>query len=218
MKTKKVIYIFIISFSLIPVFRLMASQYGIISASQLTLLLLLALAASIFALSRLIDFEIENSYLRRILPVFFIYELIIVARGLPSNYTAIKDILQSDYIFWIYVIPLLIFFNKNLITIAYLINAIYLLGIFFLIVCAIHPYYILNRSTAEAFIHPFAFGCGFLLLNSPYITKKKRIVAFLCLLVGAVSFTYLARRNGIVSYGGLIFASLALGSLDHGSI
>jgi hypothetical protein len=76
----------------------------------------------------------------------------------------------------------------------------------------VHPYYILNRSTAEAFIHPFAFGCGFLLLNAKYLSKKKRAVAFLCLLVGTISFTYLARRNGIVSYGGLIFASLALGA------
>jgi len=189
----------------------MAREFSVIKSSQVTLLILLALTASIFALSKLItDFEIENNYLKRIIPVFFIYELIIIARGLPFDSTGIKEILQSDYLFWIYLIPLFIFFDKDLVTIAYLMDAIYFLGIVFLLVCIVHPTFILYRSTAEVFIHPFAFGCGFLLLNARYLSKKKRAVAFLSLLVGAVSFTYLARRNGIVSYGGLIFASLAL--------
>ncbi|WP_301930512.1 O-antigen ligase family protein [Ferruginibacter sp.] len=47
-------------------------------------------------------------------------------------------------------------------------------------------------------------------MNARYISGRKRIVAFLALVVGFLSLTYLARRNGVISYGALLIFGLLI--------
>ena len=170
MEIKKPLYLFIISFSLLACLRVINREFSVLNAATFTLVFLLSLSVSLYALTKLInEFNLESQYLKRILAVFFFYELIIIVRGLSFDYNSIKDLLQSDYTFWVYLIPLFIFFDKRLPTLVLLTDILYYLGVFFLIACILHPSFITKRSTAEIFIHPFAFGCGFLLLNARYL-------------------------------------------------
>jgi hypothetical protein len=176
-----------------------------------TFVVIASLAVAIFALTRLKwEFKPENTYQKIVVIVFFLYVLVTIMRGLPKGYTETKALLTVDYLFWVYIIPLFIFFDKRLITLAYLMKATYFLAVFFLLMCVVRPSLILERLTAEPFIHPFVFGCGFLLLNARYLPKARKRVAAAAMIIGVCSFIYLARRNGVVSYGCLIMAAIAL--------
>ena len=212
MKIKTYIYLFVFSLSFATGgVHILSKGFSVLDGASYTACVFLFLVICIFALTKLKwDFTTESFYQKSIFSLFFLFELITVLRGLPANYTNVKELLQMDYLFWVYLIPLFLFFDKKLLTLYYLMNAIYFLGIFFLLMCMVKPSMLMEKSTAEAFIHPFAFGCGFLLLNARYLPKAKKAVAFLALSAGLFSFIYLARRNGIVSYGGLIMAAFAL--------
>ena len=211
MNLKKPIYYFIIFLSLISAVNILFNDIKIIGGVLWTFLAMSLLIIVIFFSKKIInDFTFENKYFKIIFTLFFFYQLILIARGFTTSYKTFKELVLSDYLFWQYLIPLFVFFDKKLSSFHYLLNAIYFLGIFFLIACLGYPSLIVNRITAEDFINTFAFGSGFLLLNARYITKSKRFVAFATLTVAMLSLTYLARRNGIVSYGGLLIISLAL--------
>ena len=131
-----------------------------------------------------------------------------LVRGFPSTYSDVKYYLQSDFIFWPSVIPFFVFFNKKDLTFFYFIKSFYILSLVFLFFSIINPYLITHRSTAEAYILSFAFTAGFLFLNARYVSKKVTWVAVLSLLIGIISFTYLARRNAIASFAGLLLFGL----------
>lgn len=212
MKIKNYIYLFIFSLALATGGAFILSKgFNLLNAVTYTLSVVVFLVISIYALTRLHwDFTTESRYQKTILWLFFLYEAIIVSRGIPTDYNNVKELIQMDYLFWVYLIPIFIFFDKRLITLAYLMNAIYFLAISFFLICLVKPSLILERATAENFIHPFVFGCGFLLLNARYLSKTKKTVAFLAMAVGIFSFVYLARRNGIISYATLILGAAAI--------
>jgi len=212
MQIRKYLYVFIFSLTVATGgVHLLSKGFNLLNGATYTAVVFLFIATGIYALRKLDwDFTTESFYHKSILGLFFTYEIIIVARGMPTNYTNIKELVQMDYLFWVYLIPLFIFFDKSLLTLSWLMNAIYFLGIFFLAMCIIKPSLITERATAENFIHPFVFACGFLLLNARYLPRAKKVVAFLALAIGVFSFVFLARRNGIVSYGSLIIAAVAL--------
>ncbi len=212
MKNKNYLYLFIFSLSFATGgVHLLSKGFNLLNGATFTAVILFFHTVSIYSLTKLDWYFTRDSFSQKfILTIFFVYEVVIMARGIPTNYTNIKELLQLDYLFWVYLIPLFLFFDKSLLIMSYLMNAIYYLGIFFLLMCLVKPSLITERSTAELFIHPFAFGCGFLLLNARYLPKAKVAVAFLAMATAVFSFILLARRNGIVSYGGLMMAAFAL--------
>lgn len=211
MELKKPIYYFILVLTLISVVNFLFYEIKIIGGVLWTFLNMGLLAVGLFFSYKIInDFEFENSYFKFIFRLFFIYQIILIARGFTTDYKTFKELILSEYLLWQFLVPLFVFFDKKLSSFVYLINAIYFLGIFFLVICLVRPSFIITRSTAESFIIPLTFGCGFVLLNARYVSNKKWIVAFFALFVGLLSFTYLARRNAVVSYGGLILMSIFL--------
>lgn len=178
---------------------------------MLTLLTSVCVVVAITALTKLItSFKLENNYLKFMMAIFMIYQLIIIQRGFSFNFLELKGYMQSDYVFWPFIIPIFIFFDKDLVTFAHLFKSIFVLAIICIIVSALQPKLISQKSTAEAFIHTFAFASGFILLNAYYLPKKWRNVSLVALSIGIASFVYLARRNGIVSYISLILAAAFL--------
>lgn len=211
MERKKPIYYFILTLSLITVTSILFNQFKLINGVIWTFLTMGLLIMGIFFSKKIInDFTFENTYFKLVFTLLFLYQIIQMARGFTMDYKAFKEMVLSDYLLWPFLIPLFVFFNKKLSSFFYLLNAIYFLGIIFLVICLIYPSLIINRTTAEPFIHPFAFGCGFLLLNARYLSGKKKIIAFAALMVGLLCFIYLARRNGVVSYSALLITGLLL--------
>lgn len=197
-----------ISLPFLHVWDLLFFQYKLINPNIWTLLNFSTIAIAIYFVSKLFnDYNNESNFFKIIFPVFIIYGFIIVLRGWSFDYSNFKSNIQTDYIFWPFIIPLFVFFDKSIDRLAQVFKCFYYLGIIFLIITAIMPSLILNRSTAEIFIHPLAFGSSFLLMNARYLSKKKVIICFLVTLVALLSFVYLARRNAVLTYSGFIIAA-----------
>lgn len=211
MGKKKHVYLFVAAVTVMCSLRLLLKVYNLISYPMLTLLTSVCVVVAITALTKLItSFKLENNYLKFMMAIFMIYQLIIIQRGFSFNFLELKGYMQSDYVFWPFIIPIFIFFDKDLVTFAHLFKSIFVLAIICIIVSALQPKLISQKSTAEAFIHTFAFASGFILLNAYYLPKKWRNVSLVALSIGIASFVYLARRNGIVSYISLILAAAFL--------
>ena len=180
--------------------------YNLVSPKILTALILMSMMVFVYSVYYLlIDFKFESKYLRFFLYLFLFYELIVIARGWAFSYDDIKNYLQASYVFWPFIIPLFVFFDKRLSTIGYLIKWIYYLAVFYLIIFMFLPALLMSRVTAETLVST-TYVCGFLLLNSRFLNNKKVSVTFLLLLISLLSLIYLARRNGIVTIGGFILA------------
>jgi hypothetical protein len=131
-------------------------------------------------------------------------------RGLPHNYNEMKSILQSGVLCWSLIIPVFVFFQKDIDNVIVFLKGMYYLTIVFLIVSIIKPSLISQFATGEAFMHPFAFGAGFLLMNAKYLTRKKAIICLIATILAILAFTYLARRNAILTFSGFLVTAFFL--------
>jgi hypothetical protein len=201
---KKVILL-VASISSIPLWDLLY-YYGLIGDSTLTVLGILSiLVFSFSSYQLLINFKFESSYFKFFFLVFLLYEAFIIFRGWSFTYNDIKNYVLAGYIFWPFIIPLFVFFDKRLSTIGLLIKWIYYLGMFFLIIFLLLPKLLLNRVSAEL-LASSVYACGFILLNARYLSNRRVTLTFVLVLVSLLSLTYVARRNGIVTISGFILA------------
>jgi hypothetical protein len=211
--TEKRIALFVISISSIPVWGLL-NMMGIIGGKMQTALVFLSLIPFIYSsVKLLIDYKFESSYFKFVFTLFIIYQLVIVVRGFSLSYKDIKDYLQTYYIFWPFIIPLFIFFNKDIPTFGFLFKWIYYSGIFFLVISLFFPFLILTRSTAETFI-AIIIPCGFLLLNATYLRTRKVNISFLIISISIIALTYLARRSSVVTLVGFVISSYFLNLIN----
>lgn len=163
-----------------------------------------------FMLMSLIVFRITNdfkdyvSYFYVIVALYFLYDTIIFSRGFELTVNSFKKFVQTDYPFWPIAIPLMVFLSKKDEVIMTLLKGIYTLCLIFYGLTVLDPKLITSRITAEPYIHAFVFPSGLLLMNARYLSKKKTWVVLGAILISVLSFTYLARRNAIVSYGGFL--------------
>ncbi len=151
------------------------------------------------------DFNFESVYFKYSFYLFLGYELIIFLRGILQT-SDFLSIIKQGPILWVLMVPFFVFFDKAIYNFRKIFNVLYALAIFFLIVNIIYPFLLVNRATAQGFIPSFAIGCGFLFLNAKYLNNKKVNVAFLILLLCAISYTYLARRSAAFTFYAFIFS------------
>ena len=211
MKLQKGIVHFVICLTSLYVWDLMFSAFKIIPGNVYSALFLISLFYGIYCIANYInDFYFENLYFKCLFSLLIAYHISIFIRGIPTNYNAVKTDLQVGYLFWPLVIPLFVFFEKKIDILAQLLKMMYYLCIAFFFILLIKPGLIINRVTAENFIHPFGFGAGFLLMNTKYLSKWKALICLLVCMVALLSFTYLARRNAIVTFSGFLFTSVFL--------
>ena len=206
LQSKKQVYIFVFALIMFSFIQVINFQFGKVSSFVLGLVEIIAVIVMIYIGRKIFnEFKFENQYFKFIFSIFIAYQFMLLVRGfIPFDYKIFKYNLQTDFIIWPSLIPLAIFLNKSDLTFFYFIKSFYILSIAFLFFSIIDPFLVTQRVTAEDFILPFSFTCGFILLNVKYVSKKIAWLAFISLLIGLLSFTYLGRRNAIVSYAGLI--------------
>jgi hypothetical protein len=210
----KAVKILVISIASISVWELLR-QLNILTINDSRLLWMLSIFAFIFSFySLLTDFEFESKYFKTVIYFFLFYQLVTILRGLSFSSNDLKTIFRGPQIFWPFVIPLLVFFDKRFINIVSLIKTIYALGILFLILNVCFPSLLLVRLSAQYIIPAFALGCGFLLMNATYLSNKKLNISFLVILLSALSYTYLARRSAAFTVYGFLFSSYLLNTLN----
>jgi hypothetical protein len=159
------------------------------------------------------DFKFESSYFKHIFYVFILYELFIFAHGVVSNGVKFFSFVEFYWFIrggyfkvWPLIIPLFVFFDKRISNFVILFDWTLILGIIALIIFPIFPSIFLTRALSVN-LPGLTYGCGILLLFATYIKDRKVNISFIVIFITLLSFTYLARRNNIVtSLGFILFA------------
>ena len=211
--TEKRIALFIISISSILIWDLLAKM-NLIRGKEQTILIVLSLIPFVYSSFKLLnEYKFENSYFKFIFTLFLFYQIVIVIRGWSFSYSDLKVFIQTGYVFWPFMIPLFVFFDKKIVTFGLLFKWIYYSGVFFLVITLIFPFLFLRRLTAETFI-TLIVPLGFLLLNASYISNKKTNLSFFLIFISIISLTYLARRSALGTLLGFLVASYFLNLIN----
>ena len=212
--TERRVALFIVSLSSLTIWSILR-ELDLIDGKTKTILTIFSIIPFVFyTISLLNNYQFESKYFNFILPVFFLYELILVIRGWSFSYDDIKSYLETSYVFWPFVIPFFVFFDKKISTIFLLLKWIYFVGLGFLVISILSPFLLLTFNTAETLIG-LAVGCGFLLLNANYLNNRKVIFTFIIILITLLSLTYLARRNGLLTLSGFLFFAFFLNEFNR---
>lgn len=201
------IVFFVLTLTLMSLLDVIYNKAGfdkgaVFSTVWIILILILIYSSSKF----LISFYFSNKYFEIVFWLFFAYGIVVVLRGWSFAPRDLISFLRVPYIFWPFLIPLFVFFIKDIRVFFHLMYCLYFLGVFFLIVLVVDPSIGLERATAEPFILYLCFGSGFLWMNSKYLDRKIVNINFVVILVSILSLIYLARRAGLgLQLGFLIF-------------
>jgi len=206
---EKRVALLVMSISSLSIWELLTCT-NIIGGKMQSMFVLLSLLLFVYyAYNLLRDNEFENSYFKFIFSIFIFYELIIVIRGWSFAFDDLKTNMQTGYILWPFIIPLFIFFDKNVITFGLFFKWIYYSGLFFLGLVLFFPSYLFDRLTAETII-ALVIPSGFLLLNATYLSDRRVFISFLIVFISILSLTYLARRSSLVTLVGFVISSYFL--------
>ena len=142
--------------------------------------------------------------------LFLSYSIILIIRGFSSPTIDITSTFRESHVFWSYIIPLAVFFDKRLFSIILLFRIIYIFGIIFLVIAIVYPQALFDLLISPRIISVFAIGCGFLLMNARYFNNRRAFIAFIVLIIALLNYIYLARRSATFTVGSLIMASYFL--------
>jgi hypothetical protein len=152
----------------------------------------------------------KNKAFRIIFWLFLSYSIILIIRGFSSPTIDLTSTFREPHVFWSFIIPLAVFFDKRLFNIILLFRIIYIFGIIFLVIAIVFPQALFDRLISPRIISVFAIGCGFLLMNARYFNNRRAIIAFIVLIIALLNYLYLARRSATFTVGCLIMASYFL--------
>jgi hypothetical protein len=210
---KKAVAYLVMSISSLSVWELLAVT-KIAGGKTQTILIILSLIPFVYSSFILLkDYKFENSYFKFIFSLFICYQLLIVIRGWSFSYNDLKTYMQTWYVFWPFIIPLFVFFDKKIATFGLLFKWMYYSGLFFLFISLIFPFLLLRMLTAETFIGLF-IPCGFLLLNASYLSNRKVNLSFLMFFISIISLTYLARRSSLSTLLGFLVSAYFLNLMN----
>jgi hypothetical protein len=213
MKGKAVI-ILLISIASISVSELLF-QLNLLDKNYSSLLWLISISFFLYAFFSLLkDFEFESKYFKVILYIFLFYQFVTIIRGFSFSYDSLKTIFREAPIFWPFIIPLFVFFDKRFFNLVSLFKTLYGFGLFFLILNLCFPTLLIVRLLAQNIIPAFALGCGFLLMNAKYLSNKKVNISFLVIILSALSYTFLARRSAAFTLYGFLISGYLLNTLN----
>jgi hypothetical protein len=213
---KQPINIFIFSITALGLLDVVFNLFNVPKESVFILCWITALGFLIYSSSKLInDFGFENDYFKSIFFIFILYEGIIIIRGLSFSTEDLTTYLRQSNIFWPFLVPLFVFFDKSAAGIIKMIKYIFIFGMCFLLFSICFPTLVMYRPNAEILIPVLAVPCGFLLLNATYLNNTKVNICFLVLFIATLVYTYLARRNGVLTLAGFIIVGYLVNVLNR---
>ena len=217
---KSNIIILIISVASTSIWDLLYFNFNVFSGGKLIILWLISVAFFIFSCYKLlVNYKLGNNYFKVIFYIFFLYTLFIIFRAFPFSLgDVIKTYMISDSQFWPLIIPLFVFFDKRITTVALFIKYIYILIYPFLVLNLIYHKLILEQLSAELVIHTLVYPLGFFLLNARYVSNKKVNISFAIIFISFVSLAYLARRNAVVTLTGFMMSAYVLNTMNRSKV
>lgn len=182
--------------------------------SNLSLLIMvLGLIGIGYSLIRLIKVSISNAYLRVIFILFMSWQLYIISRGIQEfNFTMLLNLLFSPYYFLHYLVPLVILIPANIFFAKRTFNLFILLAILLFVFFLVFSNDMLhtNLNFSEQTIWTLGTGGGFILLTWNYHNNKRRLIAFLAVLLSLFVATVMARRNIMLTFSNYLLFSILI--------
>lgn len=182
--------------------------------SQLSLLIMIVGLLGIgYSYIKLIKVKIPGNYLSVVFPLFMLWQLYIIMRGIQNfNFEMLLNVLFSPYYFLHYLIPLIILIPANVFFAKRIFNLFVLLSILLFLVFLVFRNDLLytNLNFSEQTIWTLGTGAGFLLLTWSYQNTKIRVLAFLTVLLSLFVATVMARRNIMLTFSNFLIFSVFL--------
>lgn len=153
----------------------------------------------------LIQFRLEDNYLKVVFFLFFIWLLCIILRGSRYDSPYLQFLLfNGDFGVLPYFVPLILLFPRDLLFYKKFFDVITVLGILFIVYDIFFIRVLFNsdrtpnmiyQNSAERFIKCLSFPVGFLLFTFSYHSKKRRLFAICVILINLLIAIYRARRG-----------------------
>jgi hypothetical protein len=192
--------IYTISFIFLSI--MLQPNFKLLNALQAVGLLLF-----LYGASRIIDFRLENNYLKKIYVIFLLWTIITIVRGVSLNYEFLKKTLLDPYggVF-LYLAPLILLFPLKLQNIQHSFRVILLFGLVSLGCFIIYYKRLFDIGTEDAknlieyLAKTLSIPCGFILLTYIYHEKKHVIFSFVIVML-VLFFAIIQARRGLVFTG-----------------
>jgi len=176
---------------------------------------LIGLGLIIVAVFFLIRPSIKSSYLQFFFIIFFAWSLLVVARGFQFNTTFIKNVIyDAKYGILPYFVPLILLIPTDRLFLKKLIDAIIVLGVFYLIFDVLFIRLLLSSdrssSISQGIIEHFAIlsiPSGFVLFTYRYHSTKRNLLALFIILVSLFLAIIRARRGLIFIFSSVLLFS-----------
>lgn len=151
----------------------------------------------------LVNFHIDDLYLRILITLYLLWTLGIIVRGFVIDYEIIKLLLFNAYeSLFLYLTPMVIFFPKTLDHIKKLFVVILALGIIYLLYDIIFIRQLLvnydiknSQAIIEYFSKTLSIPCGFFILTYIYHTRRMNLLALFVIVLTFVFAIIRARRG-----------------------
>ena len=164
----------------------------------------------------IIRFRIRNRYLLFVFVIYIFWLLSNIARGIHFNYSYLKDsLLNSDEGILIYFAPLILLVPQDGTFFKKLFDFIIILGIFYLIYDVIFIQSLLDRSfetqnVVENLVRNLSMPCGFILLTYQYHSNRRKLFAFIVMIISLLFSIYKARRGLSSTLAGILICAYFL--------
>ncbi len=169
---------------------------------------------------KLIQFKIDNEYLRTIFTAYCFWLLILIVRGIGSlsDYIFLKTFLfDPAYGGMLYVAPLILLFPKKLDFYKKAFDIIFIFCIFYILYDILFLRDLVNsdRTSLRSVgivetSTDLSFPCGFLLLTFAYQNNKRKLLSIMTILLTLLFSIIRARRGLIIMTSGIIIFSYIL--------
>lgn len=198
------------------------TSYAASSSNQfnyvlINVLQIIGLGLLIPSAAALIQFKIENGYLRIIFIIFLFWTMLVIIRGLKFDYDFVKMMLFSPGRgLFLHLVPLILLFPKQISFYKKMVNVLLILGVFFLIFSLIFIRDIINptnyyhsQGIVENFSQHLSLSLGFVLLTFVYYSKSRNLFS-LFVITMTFLFAVLRARRGLMflSFTMLFFSYL----------
>jgi len=173
----------------------------------------LGLLGFAYSFSKLAKFNISNRYFRLVFILYMSWQIYIIIHTFPSlSSSVLIYYISSPYMFLHYFVPLLILIPANIFFINKIFSYFSFLAILLFIVFLLYTNEILfsNLNFSEETIWTLGTGGGFMMLTWRYHNKKRRIIAFLAVMLSLFISTIMARRNIMITFGNYFIFSMLI--------
>ena len=163
----------------------------------------------------LVQFKLEDKFLKLILFVYFSWSFVVIVRGIEFNYLFIKQMLFDPSLGILpYLVPIVIFFPKEPKNFKGLFDLTIIFCFIFFIYDALFIRQLLyptndtqSQSIIEEFTQQLSFPCGFILLTFLYHPRKRNLLVLMTLVISFILVIIRARRGLIfMVFNMLIFS------------